>query len=210
MNKAFIFDFDGTLVDSELAIYECFQHITKQLAPQRIKIAQNVLIGPPLKQTVAEILGSPDHPLIEKFVSSFIQMHDEEVLKHTTSYPHAHNTLKKLYQQGVKMAIATNKRVAPTQKIINYFHWGKFFVKVECSDSTQTARSKNEMIRTIISADSDFKKSYFIGDTIGDALSANNYDLSFIKANYGYGRNQDWSKVKISLSIDNFSELINL
>lgn len=207
MNQVIIFDFDGTLVDSEAAIIECFQHITKQLAPQRIEIAQNILIGPPLRQTVAEILGSPEHPLIEKFVSSFIQMHDEEVLNHTTPYPYVHDTLKKLYQQGVKMAIATNKRVAPTQKIINHFHWEEFFIRVECSDSTPTLRSKNEMIRTIISADSDFKNSYFIGDTVNDGLSANDNDLPFIKASFGYGKNQDWSQIKTLLSVDNFEAI---
>jgi hypothetical protein len=34
LTQAFIFDFDGTLVDSEQAIYQCFQSITKQLAPE--------------------------------------------------------------------------------------------------------------------------------------------------------------------------------
>ena len=44
MIKAIIFDFDGTLVDSEKAIYECFQSITKQLAPERMEYAKNILI----------------------------------------------------------------------------------------------------------------------------------------------------------------------
>ena len=55
MSKAWIFDFDGTLVHSETLITQCFQRITKQLAPQRVQIAQKILIGPPLRQTVAEI-----------------------------------------------------------------------------------------------------------------------------------------------------------
>ncbi|MGA1000038.1 MAG: HAD hydrolase-like protein, partial [Methylophilaceae bacterium] len=40
LTQAFIFDFDGTLVDSEQAIYQCFQSITKQLAPNRIQYAK--------------------------------------------------------------------------------------------------------------------------------------------------------------------------
>ena len=51
--KAIIFDFDGTLVDSEKAIYECFQSITKQLAPERMEYAKNILIGPPLRETAS-------------------------------------------------------------------------------------------------------------------------------------------------------------
>ena len=76
LTKAFIFDFDGTLVDSEQAIYQCFQSITKQLAPERIDYAKNILIGPPLRDTASEILG-PDHQdSLDQFVQLFIGMHD--------------------------------------------------------------------------------------------------------------------------------------
>ena len=79
MSKAWIFDFDGTLVHSEAVITQCFESITKKLAPHRLEVAKQVLIGPPLRQTVAEILGDPEHPLIDEFVSAFIQMHDDDV-----------------------------------------------------------------------------------------------------------------------------------
>ena len=54
LTSAFIFDFDGTLVDSEQAIYQCFQSITKQLAPERMEYAKNILIGPPLMDTASD------------------------------------------------------------------------------------------------------------------------------------------------------------
>jgi phosphoglycolate phosphatase len=57
LSKAIIFDFDGTLVDSEKAIYECFKSITKRIAPERERYAKNILIGPPLRDTASEILG---------------------------------------------------------------------------------------------------------------------------------------------------------
>ena len=64
---AFIFDFDGTLVNSETAIYQCFIEITKQLAPDRIEIAKNILIGPPLRETAAEILGLDHQDKLNQF-----------------------------------------------------------------------------------------------------------------------------------------------
>ena len=208
MSKAWIFDFDGTLVHSETAITQCFQRITQKLAPHRLDVAKNVLIGPPLRQTVAEILGDPEHPLIDEFVSAFIEMHDDDVLNHTTPYPSAHETLTHLYNQGQKMAIATNKRLAPTIKILEHLHWEQFFTSVECSDSEAVIRDKLQMIKTIVEKDVSFKNAYFVGDTVGDGLSANSSKLTFIKASYGYGRTEDWGIIKIFKSIDALHELL--
>jgi len=210
MSKAWIFDFDGTLVHSEAAITQCFQSITQKLAPQRLDVAKKVLIGPPLRQTVAEILGDPEHPLIDEFVSAFIQMHDDDVLNHTTPYPSAHETLTHLYNQGQKMAIATNKRLAPTVKILEHLHWEQFFTTVECSDSEAVMRDKHQMIEGIIQKDNDFKGAYFVGDTVGDGLSASNSDMPFIKASYGYGQAQDWSGVTVFQIINSLNDLLKL
>ena len=210
MSKVWIFDFDGTLVHSETAITQCFKSITKKLAPHRLDIAKNVLIGPPLRQTATEILGDPEHPLIDEFVSAFIQMHDDDVLNHTSAYPTAHETLSNLYNQGQKMAIATNKRLAPTIKILQHLNWDPFFLFVECSDSEAVMRDKQKMIEGIIQKDGDFKSAYFVGDTVGDGLSANSCHTSFIKASYGYGQAQDWSGVTVFQTINSLDELLKL
>jgi len=210
MSKAWIFDFDGTLVHSEAAITQCFQRITQKLAPHRLDIAKHVLIGPPLRQTVGEILGDQGHPLIDEFVSAFIEMHDDDVLNHTTPYPSAHETLTRLYNQGQKMAIATNKRLAPTIKILQHFSWEQFFLMVKCSDSEAVIRDKHQMIQAIQKQDSDFKNAYFVGDTVGDGLSANSSNTPFVKASYGYGKKQDWSGVAIHKNINNLDELLFL
>ena len=99
LSKAFIFDFDGTLVDSEQAIYQCFQSITKQLAPERLEYAKNLLIGPPLRDTASEILGPENQDLLDEFVQSFITMHDEQVVQHTHPYPDVIQVLKKLHSK---------------------------------------------------------------------------------------------------------------
>ena len=210
MNKAIIFDFDGTLVDSEITIYECFQSITNYLAPERIDYAKNILIGPPLRDTASEILGPNHQDQLDEFVKLFIEMHDEHVIKYTQPYPNVIETLKMLNEKKVFMAIATNKRHAPTIKLINHYNWQDYFISIECSDDKSFIRNKDEMIQDILNKDKNFNKAFFIGDTVNDGLSANLSELLFIKAQYGYGKDQDWSKVNVKKVILNFAETLKL
>jgi phosphoglycolate phosphatase len=210
LSKAFIFDFDGTLVDSEQAIYQCFQSITKQIAPERLEYAKNLLIGPPLRDTASEILGPENQDLLDEFVQSFITMHDEQVIQHTHPYPDVIKVLKQLHCKNIPMAIATNKRLAPTKKLICHFGWNDYFSLIECSDSKLEMRNKDAMIQDIFNQNQSFHDSYFIGDTVSDGLSANLNQLPFIKASYGYGRDQDWSKVITYQEIHHFSEILEL
>jgi phosphoglycolate phosphatase len=210
LRKAIIFDFDGTLVDSEKAIYECFQSITRTLVPERSYYAKNILIGPPLRDTASEILGPKKQDLLDKFVQSFITMHDEQVIQHTQPYPDVIQVLEELHTKNIPMAIATNKRFAPTQKLIDHFNWSEYFLFIECSDSKSQISNKDEMIQDIINRNSSFKGSFFVGDTVNDGLSANLNQLPFIEACYGYGRDQDWSKVNVSKEIHQFIEILEL
>jgi len=207
LTSAFIFDFDGTLVDSEQAIYQCFLSITKQLAPERIDYAKNILIGPPLRDTASEILGPNHQKSLDEFVQLFIAMHDEQVVKYTKPYPDVIKVLHNLHAINIPMAIATNKRLAPTQKLINHFEWNNYFEFIECSDSNKSNRNKREMISYIISKSSKYQRGYYIGDTIGDAHAANDNNVSFVKASYGYGKNQNWTGVKVLKVIQKFRDL---
>ena len=56
MEKLWIFDFDGTLVDSEVAIKHCYLKVTEKLLPERINFVKNILIGPTLEETTQIIL----------------------------------------------------------------------------------------------------------------------------------------------------------
>jgi len=210
LTSAFIFDFDGTLVDSEQAIYQCFHSITKQLAPERMAYAKNILIGPPLHDTASEILGPENQNLLDKFVQLFIQMHDEKVIQHTQPYPNVVGTLELLHKKQIPMAIATNKRKVPTQKLISFFNWNKYFKYIECSDSQKGIRNKGAMIKDIINQSSFFKGCYFVGDTRHDAVSANLNRCKFIQAIYGYGKNEDWDQIQIYKKIKKINDILEL
>lgn len=105
------------------------------------------------------------------------------------------------------MAVATNKRLAPTQKLMDHFGWNKYFEFIECSDSHESFHTKKDMVSYIITKSSEYQRGYFLGDTVSDGLAANINNVSFLQASYGYGKNQDWSNVKIQKKIKRFIDL---
>jgi len=168
LSKAIIFDFDGTLVDSEKTIYECFQTVTKKIAPDRINYAKKILIGPPLGETAINILGDNYQDKLDAFIRLFIKIHDSKAILHTQPFPGVSKTLKKLYSTNIYMAIATNKRKAPTIKLIEHLNWKNYFSFIECHDGENKRQNKSLMIENIITKNSIFKNSYFLGDTVND------------------------------------------
>ena len=211
MGKYWIFDFDGTLVDSEKPIKECYKKITAALAPSRIKIAEEILIGPTLQETTKMILGSDNANQYESFIELFKKEYDGNLLLDTKPYLGVLETLQKLIKRGDKLAIATNKRQEATLKLINYYGWNEYFIWIGCAnEKEEEIKNKNELVKFYIKNNPQFSNAYLVGDTENDGDAATHNKLKFIKVNYGYGQKQKWIDSNIYSSINKFNELENI
>ena len=210
MSQNWIFDFDGTLIDSEPAIKECYIKITNAIVPSRINIAKFIQIGPTLNDTCTEILGEKFIHLLPEFKDRFIKEYDAKIILETLIYPNVDIVLKKLYERGDKIAIATNKRSAPTKKLIEYYSWSNYFEWVACSDEFPQHKNKSEMLVELLKNHETFMGSFFVGDTDNDGVTANNNNLKFIRARYGYGEKDDWRKIEIYRDIFSIEEILKL
>ena len=211
MSKYWIFDFDGTLVDSENPIKQCYIKVTKAIAPSSLKNAEDILIGPTLQETTKLILGSKNSNQYERFITLFKKEYDENLLLETKQYFGVLETLKSLIQRGDKLAIATNKRQEATLKLIDHYGWNDYFHWVGCTnEKKEEVRNKNELVTFYIKNNPQFSEAYFVGDTENDGIAAMYNKLKFIKVNYGYGQKQKWINVDVHSSINNFNELKNI
>ena len=211
MSKYWIFDFDGTLVDSENPIKKCYVKVTKKLAPSRLKIAKEILIGPTLQDTTKLILGSKNLNQYENFLTLFKKEYDENLLLDTKPYLGVTKTLQHLIERGDKLAIATNKRQQATLKLINYYGWNEYFQWVRCAnEKIEEIKNKNKLVTFYIKNNPQFSDAYFVGDTENDGSAAMHNKLKFIKVEYGYGQKQKWIDFDIYSSINNFNELTKI
>jgi phosphoglycolate phosphatase len=208
MRNLWLFDFDGTLVDSETAIKKCYLAITQKIAPSRIHAAQNILIGPTLDESSREILGNEFLHLLSDFKEGFQSEYDSNTVYETLTYPGTDLVLQSLRDRGDKMAVATNKRSKPTSALIKHYQWDEYFEFVACIDQFTDAQNKSEMVALMLEKHAQFKNSYFVGDTLSDGLAAKDNSLRFVKVNYGYGNAQDWNQIPLHKSVDEVVELL--
>jgi phosphoglycolate phosphatase len=210
MSSFWIFDFDGTLVDSEPTIKKCYIGVTGKLAPERIEIAKNIMIGPSLEESSREILGESLLYLLPGFKGLFQKEYDEKIILETPMYPNTDTVLKTLVERGDKIAIATNKRSKPTLSLIKHFQWDDYFEFISCIDQFEDAKDKSAMVKCSLTAHPDFTNAFFVGDTLSDGNAARDNELLFLRANYGYGTNEDWIGLPIHMSINNVSEIVDI
>ena len=208
MGKLWIFDFDGTLVDSAVAIKHCYLKVTEKLLPERINFVENILFGPTLEETAQSILTNKNLHLKDLFIKEFQSQYDGEIVLETPIYLNVSDVLQKLKNNGDSLSVLTNKRAIPTHKLIKHYKWDNFFDWVACMDEYPDLKNKSELLKKQDIPKKNYSKILLVGDTLNDGITAEKNEIDFIKVNYGYGREQDWQGINIFKSIDKFDELL--
>ena len=208
MGKLWIFDFDGTLVDSAVAIKHCYLKVTEKLLPERINFVENILIGPTLEETAQSILTNKNLHLKDLFIKEFQSQYDSEMVLETPIYRNVSEVLENLKSNGDSLSVLTNKRAIPTHKLINHYKWNDLFDWVACMDEYPDLKNKSELLKKQDIPKKNYSKILLVGDTLNDGITAEKNEIDFIKVNYGYGREQDWQGINIFKSIDKFDELL--
>ena len=184
-----IFDLDGTLIDSSKSILIGFAgaFAAEGISPQVALDAS--IIGPPLKETLAILAGTHEPALIARLTDAFKAIYDTTGYRETTVFPGVHEMLMKLRDDGYPLHIATNKRLHPTQKILDHLGWRDLFGEVRALDAwTPPATNKAAMIARLLEETGlNAVQCLYIGDRNEDARAAAANAMPFAFAAWGYG-----------------------
>lgn len=183
-----IFDLDGTLIDSSPSILAGFAYALEQMHVKPIRPLTSEVIGPPLFQTLANLTGSQDIQLLQALAEHFKAHYDTEGYKETVVFDGMSTMLQSLVAAGKQLYIATNKRLNPTIKIMQYLGWTEYFKGIYALDYFQPAvASKQEMIGRILDKHGlSLADSLYVGDRFEDGMSAEGNGLEFAMVTWGY------------------------
>ena len=211
----FVFDLDGTLINSiegimESIDYSCDQNNLNQI--NRETLEEN--IGPPINQYLPKLLGISKKELIwEKFIKDFRDHHDHIGYKSYNLYPHAKDVLFDIVEKKNTIYIVTNKPYYITIKTLQYFNLLSIFEDIYALDQSQdkvepwTNSLKRNKINYLdfISKRHPQQILYYIGDRESDLIATNKNKFNFIYASYGYG-----GKLNIKTEIFSIKSLLDI
>ena len=121
--KCFIFDLDGTLINSVADIAAAFNHMRSGFGyPQLSTDVIQQMIGNGvrdlMKKSFANVNVNPTDDELNQAIKLHSDYYNEHQVVYTTAYPGVKETLEFLQQHSIRTAVVTNKRGETAQKIL--------------------------------------------------------------------------------------------
>ncbi len=210
--KNIIFDLDGTLIDSAPGIIGCFRQILADRALQPVRPLDDSLIGPPLRDTLRALTGlADDDHRLNLLVEDFKSHYDRAACLTTPAYAGITPALQALKARGISLHIATNKRILPTQRIVENLGWEALFTSIYARDSfSPPLKSKAQLIqRLLLEQGIGAAHSIYVGDTQEDGKSARENQMPFWAVLWGYGQFDGGTESNVSLRLATPEDLVN-
>ena len=192
--KNYIFDLDGTMVNSSEEVLSCLK---KSFEVAKYTIDANRLtsdvIGPPLKQIIQMITPElVDESKINEIMQNFRRIYDYDDKDISFMYDGVYNLISDLKSQGCKIFMATFKPSIPTMRLVYKFNLDTLFDDIYTIDKFGKKISKEEMISSIIlKYNLEKKQTVMIGDASIDMVAAKGAGVDGIGVLWGYGSNKN-------------------
>lgn len=179
----YLFDFDGTLVDSLKSLIDVFVLSFKAIDVEIDE--KNVLryMRIPLEETYAEVKAPIERA--DEFVSAIrYYLNDLEVLKKTELYPETIEFISKMHEDGIKFGIVTSNNEKHVIDVLNLFNinpdW--FSIFVDSDKVTETKPSPKPILYALgeLKYLNRREQVVYVGDGNNDMISANRAGIDAI------------------------------
>ena len=208
--KGFIFDLDGTLLDTVEDLTKAFNYMRRSLNYPEIPRAKvEKMIGNGMRdvieQSFAEMNVNPTEAEVDSALDTMRNYYLQHTVETTKPYDGVIETLKFLQEKGCKTAVVTNKYTNAAVDILQQFDMNNYFDCVYGNGEGFPLKPAPDLLWECAKRmELNIEECVMVGDNYTDLGSARNAGCKSIFAKYGYGIMKD---EKADFFIDSFAEL---
>ncbi len=214
MPALFVFDLDGTLVDSSQDLADAGNAVLEIYGRPALPRQQVVaMVGDGARELVRRLIAAAgiDTPLDEA-LANFLECYDQCLLATTRPYDGVCATLDALAPLA-RLAVLTNKPEAATLRLLDGLDLRRYFSDVIGGDSPYGRKpDPSGLFALLARADVATENALMVGDSMNDLLVAEAATVPMCFARYGFGYQQvlDQDRLRAAHTINAPDELIDL
>lgn len=195
--RLIIFDWDGTLMDSERQIVHCMRQAAADLrlvVPDEDEV--RAIIGLGLPEALLRLFPFYDRPVRERIRQAYARHFVAEAGGRSELFPGARELLESLKEQGYLLAVATGKSRLGLDRVLEQVDLLDFFDATRCADETASKPDPRMLNEILVSLSSFSRESVMIGDTIFDLEMAAKISMPRIGIAHGVHSTAELEKHK--------------
>ena len=177
--KLILFDFDGTLLDSDQMIVVTFQQLYALYKKDNIFDLKKVLTfsGPPIKETLKNEFPDIDQDFI---FNEFVRLSTINYDKYVHLFPYVKEMIDTLKRNNIKVGLITSKSRKATMYALSLCALDNVFDIVVCADDVKKTKPDPEGIYKALEAlDIAKDDTLYVGDTNYDYFTSENANIDF-------------------------------
>jgi len=206
----FVFDWDGTLIDSTDKIAGSMQKAIADLGlPERSIEETKSIIGLGLPESVRTLFPGLDEAMIPEVTASYSRHFIAADQNPCDFFPNVDEVLKQLRAEGHLLAVATGKSRRGLNRVLGNMSLTEFFDGSRCADETASKPNPLMLNELLAELKVDVDSAVMVGDTDFDLGMAANAGMKSIGVSYGAHPVERLLPHKPDRIIDSFEQLLD-
>ena len=211
--KCFLFDLDGTLLDTAPEFLTCLNALLKKNEKQLVTydFVRNRVSDGVGRLIQDSFIIDENHSEFEELRNDLLEEYDKNYLLSKT-FPGVDELLKELTKNKIDWMIVTNKPKKFSQEICEKFEWQHHAKAIVSPEDVNGKRKPDPESLNAALEKTTIKKeqSIYIGDNWRDIEAADNSGIDSALALYGYIDEENASLLNPTLKINQIEDLISL
>jgi phosphoglycolate phosphatase len=185
MIRSVFFDLDGTLVDSAPGIVAALVSAAAASGVSLQPCDVRGHIGPPVDRMLAEIAPFASAETRDAIRAEYRRCYDTWGYQDAHLYEGTSSCLQALTERSIRLHIVTNKPEQPTNSLLEKLGIVSFFKDVKSAAGLSTSNPKGRLIADFLAL-GNLLPAVVVGDSLDDLLAAQDNNVGFILASWGY------------------------